>query len=158
MFGKLNSEQIETLLRQQVVGRIGCDGGDQIYVVPVSYAYDGKYIYVHSLEGKKIEMMRRHPKVCFQVDDMPNMANWQSVIAWGKFEELSDVIERNKALKTLIDRHLPQVSSATTHLGGHWPFQPEDFNTIEGIVFRIEVQEKTGRFEKSEAAPITFSA
>jgi len=157
MIGKLNIAQIESLLNEKVLGHIGCYAGDQIYVVPVSYAYDGKYVFVHSLEGKKIEMMRRNPSVCFQVDDTHNMANWRSVIAWGHFEELSDMTERNEALKKLIDRHLPLVSSETTHLGGIWPFPPEDLSVIKGIVFRIELKEKTGRFEKSEPAPLTFT-
>jgi len=157
MFGELNSEQIEEVLKKQVIGRIGCDGDDHIYIVPVSYAYDGKYVYVRSFEGKKLEMMRKDPNVCFQVDDMQNMANWQSVIAWGEFEELSDVAERNKALRFLIDRHLPLFSSETTHLGGNWPFPPEDLNIIKGIVFRILLKEKTGRFERTET-PIVFIA
>ncbi len=156
MFGELSNEQIEEVLKKQVIGRIGCYGDAQVYIVPVSYAYDGKYVYVRSFEGKKIEMMRKDPKVCFQVDDMQNMANWQSVIAWGEFEELSDVTERNKGLKILIDRHLPLFSSETTHLGVNWPFPPEDLNIIKGIVFRILLKDKTGRFEKSDI-PIVFT-
>ncbi len=156
MFGELNNEQIEEVLKKQIIGRIGCDGDGQIYVVPVSYAYDGKYIYVRSFEGKKIEMMRKDPRVCFQVDDTENMANWRSVIGWGQFEELSDVIQRNKALQLLINRQLPHFSSEMTHLDGHWPFQPKDLNTIKGIVFRILLKEKTGRFERSET-PIVFN-
>jgi len=157
MFGELNSDQIEEVLKKQVIGRIGCDGDNHIYIVPVSYAYDGKYVYVRSFEGKKIEMMRKDPRVCFQVDEMKNMANWQSVIAWGEYEELSDNAERNKALMILMDRHLPLFSSETTHLGVNWPFPPEDLTLIKGIVFRILLKEKTGRFEKSEAAPLSYT-
>lgn len=157
MIGKLNTNEIENLLKEQVVGRIGCYADDRAYVVPVSYAYDGNYIYVHSFEGKKMEMMRKNPMICFQVDETHNMANWQSVIAWGEFEELSDVTKREKALKILIDRHLPLISSETTHLGGTWPFSPEDLNNIKGIVFRILLKEKTGRFERSEAPPEMYT-
>ena len=48
------------------------------------------------------------------------------------------------------------MSSETTHLGRIWPFQPEDLNSIEGIIFRVLLKDKTGRFEKSEAAPDVF--
>ena len=157
MIGNLNANEIENLLKEQIIGRIGCYAGDQIYVVPVSYAYDGKYIYVHSFEGKKMEIMRKNPGVCFQVDSMHNTANWQSVIAWGKFEELSDAVERKKALEILIDRHLPIVSSETTHLGKIWPFSRDDADNIKGIVFRILLKEKTGRFEKSEPVPVVYT-
>ena len=68
---------------------------------------------------------------------MKDMANWQSVIAFGEFEEILDITERKKALEVLVNRKLPLVSSETTHLGRIWPFQPEDLNTIEGIIFRV---------------------
>ena len=42
MIGELNEEQIEQMLRGETVGRIGCHSSEQIYVVPVTYAYDGQ--------------------------------------------------------------------------------------------------------------------
>ena len=153
MIDILDNNQIEEVLKKHFVGRIGCHTNDQVYVVPVSYAYDGKYVYVRSFEGKKIETMRNNPKVCFEVDETQNMANWKSVIAWGEFEELTDKAERNKALKILIDRHLPLLTSDMSHLGDIWPFPPEDLSSIKGIVFRILLKEKTGRYEKSVISP-----
>ena len=101
MFGKLNTEDVEALLHQQMVGRIGCQADDRIYVVPISYAYDGTYIYGHALEGMKIFAMRKNPHVCFEVDNLKNLANWQSVISWGVYEELNDDTERYHALKKI---------------------------------------------------------
>src|SRR5436190_2876514 len=116
MIDKLSLSEIEALLYKQCVGRIGCYD-DRVYVVPTSYAYDGKYIYCHTYEGKKMEIMRRNPDVCFQVDEMKDMANWNSVIAWGKFEEVKDQVQRSEALNILLKRELPITSSITTHLG-----------------------------------------
>ena len=62
------------------MGRIGCYADNEIYVVPITYAYQDGFIYAHSKEGKKVQMMRQNPKVCFQVDAMENMTNWRSVI------------------------------------------------------------------------------
>src|SRR4051794_24266857 len=99
MIAQLSLNEIETLLYKQMVGRLGCHDKDVIYIVPISYAYDGKDIYCHTYEGKKMEIMRSNPNVCFQVDDMMDMGNWKSVLAWGNFEELTDTIQRNQALK-----------------------------------------------------------
>lgn len=148
MLGELNAGEIEQVLMHQLVGRIGCHADDTTYVVPVSYAYDGKYIYVRTFEGMKVNIMRKNPKVCFQVENMNNMADWQSVIAWGIYEELIDNADRNEALQKLNDRRLPLISSETTHLSRLWPFIPQDMDEIEGIVFRIRLIEKTGRFER----------
>jgi nitroimidazol reductase NimA-like FMN-containing flavoprotein (pyridoxamine 5'-phosphate oxidase superfamily) len=156
MMGKLSSEEIEDLLHKQVVGRLGCHYEDVTYVVPISYVYDGKYIYCHSYEGKKIKIMRKNPRICFQVDEMKDMGNWKSVIAWGDFEELVDKKEINDAFVILLKRRLPIISSITTHLGKAWPFSVEngnELNKIPGIVFRISLQEKTGKFERTSVSP-----
>jgi nitroimidazol reductase NimA-like FMN-containing flavoprotein (pyridoxamine 5'-phosphate oxidase superfamily) len=75
------------------------------------------------------------------------MANWKSVVAWGTFEELTGEDERNEGLQKLLERILPDISSDTVKLSPQWPFPTEDYTKIEGIVFRIRLTEKTGRFE-----------
>ena len=92
--GQLTSGEIESLLRNCLLGRIGCTNGVLIYVVPISYGYDGQYIYCHTHKGLKIDIRRRNPGVCFEVERVQNMANWQTVIAHGVFEELIDPAAR----------------------------------------------------------------
>jgi hypothetical protein len=154
MFGKLENRQIEELLNKQVIGRLGCHADGFTYVVPMSYAYDGEYIYGHTLEGMKLNLMRKNPNVCFEVDDMLDMANWKSVVTWGIFEELVEGPDRNKALKNLIDRTLPLISSETTHLSPQWPFPSNDNDQIKGVVFRIRLMEKSGRYEYHTTAAL----
>lgn len=154
MLGILEPQLVENLLKTQIVGRIGCYSDGETYVVPISYAYDGSYIYCHTHEGKKAAMMRKNPNVCFEIDELKDMANWKSVIVQGVFEELKEKHERNVAMQTLLGRYLPIMSSVTTHLGEHWPFQPDDTTEIKGLVFRIKVIQKTGRFETNEHTPI----
>ena len=149
MFGILSSEEIENVLHHQVVGRLGCHAGGLTYVVPISYGYDGEFIYGHTVEGMKIDLMRKNPNVCFEVDTMVNMANWKSVIAWGEFEELNEEPGRQLAIQKLHERILPMISSATIKLSSDWPFTPKNTHSITGIVFRIRLSEKTGRFENN---------
>ena len=153
MLGKLNSKEIEEVLQSQIVGRIGCYANDTVYVVPISYAYDGADVYGHSKEGFKINLMRTNPAVCFEVEEMKDMANWKSVITWGEYEEIIEKEERDKALKVLLARLLPLISSETTHLSPHWPFPPTTMDAIKGIVFRIRLRTKTGRFENNGIRP-----
>jgi nitroimidazol reductase NimA-like FMN-containing flavoprotein (pyridoxamine 5'-phosphate oxidase superfamily) len=83
MLGELDDRQIDHLLRSETVGRIGCHANGQTYIVPLTYVYDGQYLYGHTGAGMKVQMMRANPKVCFEVERMQDMANWQSVIVWG---------------------------------------------------------------------------
>jgi len=148
MLGELNNNQIDNVLRSQVIGRIGCHAEGTTYVVPVTYVYDGTHIYGHTKEGMKIEMMRKNPKICFEVDVMENMSNWRSVIAWGKFEELKTPEERRMGMQKLIDHILPIMTGETTVHHAMTDSHEKYVESMRGVVYRIEVTEKTGRYEK----------
>jgi uncharacterized protein len=152
MIGKLENREIEDVLGKNIIGRLGCHANNTTYVVPISYAYDGTYVYGHTYEGMKIKMMRENPDVCFEVDMMENMENWKSVICHGKYEELTNPDERKKGIQKLLDRVLPIITSETVRITPHWPFPPSDLNKVNGIVYRIKLSEKSGRFEKNDAA------
>ena len=149
MFGKLNTDEIDRLLSNQLVGRIGCHDDGITYVVPISYAYDGTNIYAHSFNGLKLNIMRKNPKVCFEVDDTQDLANWRSAICWGEFEELTEEVQKREALQKLNDRVFPILSSETMHITPEWPFPSGDNKSIKGIFLKIRLTEKTGRFERS---------
>src|SRR5690349_200196 len=133
MFGELEAQEIEEVLTRQHIGRLGCSAERRTYIVPISYAYDGKYLYFHSShEGEKLKLMRKNPEVCFQTDSTENMASWKSVICWGTFEEITNEQERVAALKILLDRKLPLVTSQTVKISPNWPFHPHNYNDIKG--------------------------
>ena len=150
MLGALNEEEIDGFLKKQIIGRIGCQQGGEVYVVPISYAYDGKYIYCHTQEGRKTNMIKKNPRICFEVDSLEATATWKSVIIWGEYIEVTDKIERAEALKNLLNRVYPFVISKKMKLGEHWPFAPDDLNNIKGIVFKISIQEKSGRYDLTD--------
>ncbi|GAC1312589.1 MAG: hypothetical protein NVSMB24_34380 [Mucilaginibacter sp.] len=104
MLGKLTNNQVEDLLKNQPFGRIGMHANGVTYVVPVNYYYDGTAIYAHSGNGMKIDMMRRNPEVCFEVDMVQNIFNWKCVIAWGKFEEITHLREKESVMQKLADK------------------------------------------------------
>src|SRR3954454_2836820 len=101
---ELAADEIDDLLRSELVGRIGCHAGGRTYVVPVIYAYDDGCLYVVSVEGRKIHMMRANPEVCFEVDRYEvSTGSWRSAIAEGRFEEL-DGGDVQRTLSLLAER------------------------------------------------------
>jgi uncharacterized protein len=99
MIGNLTQEAALEVLQSNLLGRIGCSDGKKVYVVPVNYVFDGKYIIAHSVAGMKIDMMRKNPAVCFEVDEMKDLRNWKSVILWGEYQELTNERDRYPAMK-----------------------------------------------------------
>jgi uncharacterized protein len=156
MVGILEQGEIEKLLSENVVGRLGCHADGRTYVVPMSYAYEDGWVYGRAREGLKIDMMRKNPEVCFEVDRTNEMSNWKSVIAWGKFEEISNTEERNKALQILVKRKVPSLVSDILKLSDDWPFSTKELEAISGIVFKIYLKEKTGRFELASTNSVSY--
>lgn len=98
MLGTLTEKQIDELVGKQVTGRLGCSADGSPYIVPVNYLYKNSTIYAHSAPGKKIDMMRQNPNVCFQVDQISSIFRWQSAILWGTFEEIMDPDKKQQAI------------------------------------------------------------
>jgi len=131
-------EESRRILHEQQCGRLGCCLDDEPYVVPVNYLFDGECIYIHSLLGHKINTLRANPRACLQVDAVKDAYNWQSVIAYGRYEELTDEVERERTLARLF-HHLPHLTAVESQM-------------IKGlqqtIVFRLRVTRVTGVYEK----------
>lgn len=149
MLGKMNKMQMDHFLLSQAVGRIACTDGEKPYIVPVTYIYDGKDIIGQTKEGKKLDIMRKNPNVCFEVDAVDNMVNWRSVIITGTFTELKGE-DADKAREYLFNHMWPLLTSATIHPHEHGASiaSVDDSNRIKPIMFAIKVKSKTGRFEK----------
>jgi len=145
MLGELTAPQIEELLRSEVIARIGCISEGRVYVVPVTYVYDGSYVWGHAMDGAKLRAMRADPRVCVEVEHVDDMSNWRSVIAWGAFEEC-DGADFDAGLALLVERIVPLLTFPPNS-------PPPDMAALRrGSVYRIRLERKTGRFEQVEGA------
>jgi uncharacterized protein len=148
MLGQLDADEIDQVLQSEVVGRLGCHSDGRTYVVPITYVYDSGAIIGRSADGQKLQMMRKNPHICFEVDRVDDLANWRSVIAWGRFEELTGV-DADRGLACLFGKLLPLTARSETSQ------TPKDLTheqrarvgELKAVVFRIHLTEKTGRFE-----------
>lgn len=149
MLGCLTPEEIDDFLGDQYFAHLGCQGKGEVYVVPISFVYLNGRLIGQTKEGRKIEMLRKNPACCVQLDKINGVADWTSVIISGRFEELtgSAAIE---AMGLLIDRFGPQVEALA---GSRSPrdITPSmtDSKSPVKIVYCIHVNAKTGRFETS---------
>jgi uncharacterized protein len=148
MLGQLTETQIQNVLSSQVIGRLGCCSRKQPYIVPVTYAYDGKYIYGQTNEGTKLDILRKNPKVCFEVETMTDMRNWKSVVIFGKFEELKNK-EATAAKEILFSKVYLLQTSSTVHAHEHEVTSSIDDSTrVKHVMYRISIDKITGRFEQ----------
>lgn len=127
----LDDDGIEGVLRRAIVGRIACcaHDGERPYLVPIPFGYDGESVYSISGPGRKLEIMRAHPEVAFEVDEVEAEDRWRSVIADGVFEEITAPDARCRAIEIVA----PKGGAATV--------------APEAIVYRIRLTRTSGRFE-----------
>lgn len=127
----LDAEGMERLLRTALVGRLACSrpGDPRPYLVPFAYGYDGEAVYAISGPGRKIAIMREQPLVAFEVDEAEAEDRWRSVIADGRYEEITAPEARARAI------------AIVAPTGGAGSVSPD------AIVFRIVLSNRTGRFE-----------
>ncbi|AGP39555.1 hypothetical protein SCE1572_36730 [Sorangium cellulosum So0157-2] len=150
--GILSAERIEGLLERSAFGRLGCHAEGRTYVVPMSYAYEKGRLYLRSAEGTKVRMMRENPDVCFQVDHIQSLADWESVIVFGGFRELT-AQEAVEGMQRIHERLASLLAEE-----GAWPRPSEApaddrlghraYTGARGaVVGCIEPVEKTGRYQ-----------
>lgn len=138
-------EVIHTLLREAQVCRIGLCEDNIPYVVPMNFGFDGRYLYLHSAtEGRKIDMMRKNDRVCFEIDSKHELVtgeeacNWSmkyySVIGYGRAEFIEGLDDKKKALNTIMEKY-----------SGRNDFNFPEAAVNKVAVIRIDIEELTGK-------------
>ena len=110
-------QEILSILDKCKVLHLGLVDGDEAYVVPMNYGYemqDGTLVlYLHGArQGRKIDLMRKNPKVFFEMDcDITPFEGdiacrygitYASIMGRGKAEILEDVEEKKHAMSVLM--------------------------------------------------------
>lgn len=136
MIYKLSEEESYALLCSKRIARLGCVVGGDPYVVPLNYIFDDQSVLSHSLPGRKLTAMRENPRVCVQVDDIKDPCSWKSVIAYGRYEEITERVERARSLNHLLSL-FPKLTPVES-------LSAEDTASPPPVVFRIRVDSITG--------------
>lgn len=105
-------EEQEALLRRIRFGHLGCVQEDgRPYVVPMHYTYDPPGLYFFTTEGMKTRCIAANAAVCFQVEEIHDPSNWQSVLVAGRAEQLTRSDEMEHAMQ-LITGQNPALTPA----------------------------------------------
>lgn len=148
MTGDLTKDEINNVLMSQSLCRIACSDGDKPYMVPVTFAYAGNYLYGQCMPGTKLSILRKNPNVCVQVDMINSLTNWKSVLVFGKFEELKDK-EAETAREQLYSKIFTLMTANAVHTFGHeLESAIDDNNRIKSVMYRIKIDKISGRYQK----------
>lgn len=144
--------EVESMLRNAMVGRVAMSWDDQPYVVPVHFVYFMNTIFFHCAhEGRKLDYLSGNSRVCFEVDEFlgvekgSNPCLWstkyRSVIAFGHAVLLEDRNKKEIALRGMIEKY-----------GGitHGALDEHTFQRTR--VVKITVERMTGKAHRSNSS------
>lgn len=144
--------QLTAILDSCRVLRLAMVDNGKPYVVPMNFGYEWQgalpVLYLHSAgEGRKLDVLRRSPAVCFELDCDHELVTapaeaacgygfrFSSIIGEGAVEELTDPAQKRRALDILM----------ACQTGGQTGFSYADEVLAKTTVLRIEASALTGK-------------
>ena len=142
--GISDKSDIKAIIKKAKVCRLGMVNGNKPYIVPLCFGYSDNTLYFHgSLKGKKIDLIRENPNVCFEFDllteaiESENACDWsmkyQSVIGFGKAVFIEGSDEKRNAVRIIMGQY------------SELPFQFPENKLKATAVIKVEIESLTGK-------------
>jgi len=136
---------IQAIIKEADVCRLAFAHNNVPYLVPLSFGYNGKCIYIHTAqEGRKIDFIKANNRVCFEFETAvktvqhPTIAcKWtsayKSVIGYGRIIELTDFQDIKYAINEIM----------LHYSGKEWDFTPSMLKKVK--LWKIEIENLSGK-------------
>jgi len=137
--------EIEEILNRAGVCRLGLADGDTPYIVPLNFGYRDRAIFFHTGQaGKKIDILRKNPAVCFEVEiDTAVIRSdtacglgmaYRSVVGAGTARFIEDAAGKKEALDIIMAHY---------DGAGAWEYRETSFG--KACIIKVEIKTITGR-------------
>ncbi|RYH72268.1 flavin mononucleotide-binding protein [Flavobacteriaceae bacterium 144Ye] len=151
MIRSLNKTEITKILASNYIGYLSYIYKNKPYSVPITYFFDteNNVIIGYSAEGQKIRAMRKNENVSLAVSEIDSVNSWNSVLAQGTFQELSESDAKSQlhifslGVKDLI------INNEHRKLDFISEFSSKIYKDDSPIVFHIKVGEITGKMRRN---------
>ena len=136
---------IEGILQGSKICRIGISDKGFPYVLPFNYGYNDNQIYIHcALSGKKIDLLRENPNVCFEIEQTSEIIKndiackwatiYRSIVGYGKVEILDDFAQKQKGLEIIMAHNgAPDLLE----------FEPKQVDSV--LILRLTIDSLSGK-------------
>ncbi len=140
----IDKSVMESIIRASLVCRLALSDRNWPYIVPLCFGYCDNTLYFHSgLKGRKMEILRKNSKVCFEFEVNVDLVKaetacawtmkYQSVIGFGRAVFLEDVEEKQKAVAIIVRQYSDKI------------FQLPDIKLEKMIAIKVPIDSMTGK-------------
>ena len=135
---------MESIIERSPVCRLALAEEGHPYVIPLCFGYKDNTLYFHSArEGKKLEILGKNNRVCFEVDIDHEIVeaddacgwtmNYRSVIGFGKGSIIDDPESKRKGLDVIM-QHYSQSA-----------YEYPDSKVKKTVIIKVEIERMTGK-------------
>ena len=140
-----DNKVLEEILKGSLICRLAMIDGNLPYMLPFNYGYRDGCLYIHSApEGKKIELLGKNKRVCFEVEDKMEITGgekacdwstrYRSVVGYGDVDILTDESGKQDGLQVIMAQHgAPELNEFNPH------------NLKRMVILRITIRSMTGK-------------
>lgn len=136
--------QIESIIRESTICRLALVDHDQPYIVPLCFGYTDNALYFHSAgEGKKIDLLKKNSRVCFEFDTGVELKpaktacdcgmKYKSVVGFGNASFVEDPISKQNALDIIMRQYSDK------------PFTYSKNALQKTLIIKVEITKITGK-------------
>lgn len=136
--------EVAQILEQAQVCRLAMVDRGRPYVVPLNFGYRDRSLYFHSApEGRKIDVLKADPHVCFEVDELVKINKAARACDWG--------VSFKSVIGTGIARILEAPAEKKSGLDiimAHYSGRPFDYSEemlAKTAVVQVTIHEMTGK-------------
>ncbi len=137
-------KQIDRILTNGRIVRVAIFDEEYPYIVPLNYGFKDNALYIHcAREGKKLDLLSKNNKVCFEVEDSCKImedetsCNWttkyRSVIGYGEVSIITGFEEKIYGMDIIMEHHGKKENS----------YFPELLNRM--VLLKISISRITGK-------------
>ena len=136
---------LDEILTSSKICRLGMIDNGLPYVLPFNFGYHENCIYIHSApEGKKIDILKKNPLVCFEVEQQADIVEdeiackwstlYRSVVGYGNVQLVTEFEEKKHGLEIIMTQH---------GYKGKMEFETKEVEFI--VILKLQIESMTGK-------------
>lgn len=136
---------LDEILTNSKICRLGMIDNGLPYVLPFNFGYHENCIYIHSApEGKKIDILKKNPLVCFEVEQQADIVEdeiackwstlYRSVVGYGNVQLVTEFEAKKRGLEIIMTQH---------GYKGKMEFETKEVEFI--VILKLQIESMTGK-------------
>ncbi len=139
-----DKKAIEDIILRSTVCKLAMCDRHQPYIVPLCFGFKDNILYFHSApKGKKIDILKNNPNVCFEFDIFTQVIKSAKACKWGM--KYRSVIGYGKASFVTDENLKRQAFDIIMKQYADGSFLYEEASLTSTVIIKVDIESMTGK-------------